>query len=337
MRKLLPLLAIILIVWLSRGVAYRQGLEPRDPETSGRITVTVPEGASLAAIAGQLREAGIIRSAWAFERYANRQGLAQSLQAGTFTLSPSMTAADVVRVLRTGGGEQVTLTIPEGFTVEDIDRLLTGKGLITRGEFTACARTCAFDHSFLPPLSLQMAARGGRLEGYLYPDTYFVNPAEFTPQSFADRLLKTFQTKVVDALQKQLTAADHPLHAVVTVASLVEEETRTAEERPVVAGILWKRLSEGMRLDVDAALRYAIGKSTDAITRADLEVDSPYNLRRVRGLPPGPIASPGLASIRAALAPQPSPYYYYLHGSDGRIRYARTNEEHNQNRARYLP
>lgn len=126
------------------------------------------------------------------------------------------------------------------------------------------------------------------------------------------------------------------MHDIITMASLIEEESRHDEERAIISGILWKRFDEGIGLYVDASNRYILDKPTAAITANDLNMDSPYNLRKYRGLPPGPIANPSIGSIRAALNPESSPYYYYLHGNDGRIHYAVTNDEHNVNRARYL-
>ncbi len=120
------------------------------------------------------------------------------------------------------------------------------------------------------------------------------------------------------------------------MASLVEEETRTDDERAIVAGILWKRFDAGTGLGVDATVRYALDKPSSALTVSDLDTNSDYNTRKFRGLPPGAIASPSLESIKAALHPEASEYWYYLHGTDGQIRYAKTNEEHNENKYKYL-
>ncbi|HRH94062.1 MAG TPA: endolytic transglycosylase MltG, partial [Candidatus Peribacteria bacterium] len=133
-----------------------------------------------------------------------------------------------------------------------------------------------------------------------------------------------------------LSRSGRTLHQAVTMASLVEEESRHEDERPVVAGILWKREEAGTILGVDATVRYIVGKPSAALTVTDLDTASPYNTRKVAGLPPGPIANPGVSAIVAALQPQASEYWYYLHGTDGMIHYARTNDEHNANKARYL-
>jgi UPF0755 protein len=240
------------------------------------------------------------------------------------------------------------VTIPEGFTVKDIDALLTEKQLIAAGDLTKCAGACDFSSfEFLPldsaPASAMatagrrgLATRGGVVEGYLYPDTYFIVADDFEPKFFLERLLSTFRKRVLDRFEADFEQSSRSVHEIMTMASLIEEETRADQERPMVAGILWKRFDAGQGLDTDAATRYILEKSTSALTSGDLNTASSYNTRKFRGLPPGPIASPGIKSIEAALHPKDSEYWYYLHGKDGRIRYAVTNEEHNVNKYEYL-
>ena len=170
----------------------------------------------------------------------------------------------------------------------------------------------------------------------MYPDTYFVIAAEFTAESFAKRLLSTFQKKIVEGLYKEAEGNPRSLAEIITMASLIEEETREDDERAPVSGILWKRYDSNLGLGVDATVRYILNKPTDAITVADLNTNSPYNTRKFRDLPPGPIANPGYESILASLYPKETKYWYYLHGNDGEIRYAVSNGEHNLNRHKYL-
>ena len=174
------------------------------------------------------------------------------------------------------------------------------------------------------------------MEGYLYPDTYYVSVTDFVPKFFLERMLGNFRKAVLEPYAGLVETSGHSLHETVTMASIVEEETRTDEERPVVAGILWKRLDEGWGLGVDAAVRYVVDKSSDALTQGDLNVNSPYNLRKFKGLPPGPIASAGKKSFEATLYPKDTPYWYFLHDKEGVIHYSRTNEEHNTKRYMYL-
>lgn len=337
MKKLIAAIIVLLIVvWAGRHVWYSRALRAVDTTDDTRVTVTIPAGSSTATIADLLKEQNLIRSSSAFAAYVKAEDKAAALQAGSFVLRRNMTAQEVVDALSGGEREEISVTIPEGYTVEDIDELLAEKGLITAGELVDCANTCDFETFDFLPTGTKQAERGGKLEGYLYPDTYFVSAADFVPKFFLERLLGTFRTRVVNEYEQQIKSSGHTLHEIVTMASLVEEETRTDDERAVVAGILWKRFDEGIGLYVDASNRYIADKPTATLTAADLDMDTPYNLRRYQGLPPGPITNPSLASIEAALTPESSPYYYYLHGTDGQIRYAVTNDEHNVNKARYL-
>lgn len=336
MKKIVLAVLILFILWFAVNRAYVRNLQSFSTETT-RTVFVVEKGSSTATIAENLREKKLIRSTWAFKTYARLHGKSGDLKAGTFILNPAMDTPEIIEAISGGKTAEESITIPEGFTVKDIDALLAEKGIIEAGELQKCANTCDFStFDFLPADTSKQAERGGKLEGYLYPDTYYVDVADFVPKFFLERMLGAFRSKVVNADVAGIKNSKRTLHEIVTMASLIEEETRKASERPVVSGILWKRLDEGMGLYVDASNRYILNKPTAAITVNDLNMDSPYNLRKYRGLPPGPIASPSLSSIEAALHPQSSPYYYYLHGTDGQIHYAVTNDEHNVNRAKYL-
>ncbi|OGJ70147.1 hypothetical protein A3H90_00375 [Candidatus Peribacteria bacterium RIFCSPLOWO2_02_FULL_55_36] len=315
---------------------YRHALGPVDSMSTAERPVKISDGMSVGGIADLLEEKGIVRSSTAFHLFVRLRGVSKNLQAGNFVLSPGMSAAEVVWILRTGKAREIAVTIPEGFTIKDIDALLAGKDLMEPGAMLDCARRCDFSSfEFLPPPK-GLAPRGGRLEGYLFPDTYYAEPANFVPKFFLERMLGEFRKKVAEGLKDDFRKSERSLHEVVTMASLIEEEAKTDEERPVIAGILWKRFDASTGLGVDAAVRYILEKPAGTLTAEDLATHSSYNLRRFRGLPPGPIANPGVASIRAALRPQPSDYWYYLHGKDGKVHYAVTNDEHNANKARYL-
>lgn len=334
MRKAAIFLFVIVVV--SFGW-YEWSLRPLDPWSEIRRTVKIAPGSSVEVIGNLLEEKGVIRSSLAFKVYVKIHGVQTLLQAGSFVLRPSMSIAEVVEALRTGIAAEAIITIPEGYTVDDIDRLLAGRGIIKQGQLKQCANNCDFSSFlFLPKKWKDFAMRGGKIEGYLYPDTYFVVVDEFNPKFFLERLLSTFEKHVFQPFKEDFAHSKRSLHEIITMASLIEKETRTEEERPIVSGILWKRYDAGRGLDVDAAVRYVLDKPTESLTSADLNTNSPYNIRKFRGLPPGPIASPSIGSIRAALFPKQTEYWYYLHGIDGRIHYAITNEEHNVNRYKYL-
>lgn len=336
MKKILLCIAAIAAIWLGWHAWYLHALTPVDHGSTQRVSVSIPSGSSSKEIAVILHQKELIRSQLAFLRYAKQSDKVTSLQAGTFILQPSMGVQDIVEALASGETQEASVTIPEGYTVKDIDALLAKKGLIAEGELIDCASRCDFSTFEFLPEGKNQAHRGGKLEGYLYPDTYFVDPTDFNVKFFAERMLGTFRSKVVNAMADDIKASGHLLHEIVTMASLIEEETKRDDERYIVSGILWKRMTEKMGLYVDASNRYILDKPTEIITAADLDQDSAYNLRKYRGLPPGPIANAGMQSIKAALHPQSSPYYYYLHGLDGAIRYAVTNDEHNANKAKYL-
>lgn len=301
------------------------------------VKVKVEQGMSVSQVGSLLAEKGLIRSLTTFKLYVKWHAAESGLQAGTFVFRPNMSIPEIVEVLRTGKSREISLTIPEGWTVADIDALLARKGLAQSGSVLDCLKRCDFSSfDFLPPSGKSLAARGGRLEGYLFPETYFVSEAEFVPKFFLERLLGTFRKRVIEEQADAIRSSGHSLREIVIMASLVESETRTDSERPIVAGILWKRLKEGVLLGVDATVRYALEKPIEPLTESDLKTESPYNTRKVRGLPPGPISNPGLSSILATLKPQESPYWYYLHDGKGVIHYAVTNEEHNENRRKYL-
>lgn len=336
MKFLLSLVVLGVVSYVGYGLWYSAALRPLDDESNQRVVVMIPTGTSLSVVSDMLEEKGLIRSAIAFQWFVTEQDLETGIQAGSFALSPSMSAQEILNALQGNQASEAVITIPEGRSVQDIDDLLAEKGLIAPGAFVACANECPLDSfSFLPDGDGQLE-RGGRIEGYIFPDTYFVDSLSFDSESFIQRMLTTFRSRIIDEWGQEIADSGRTLHEIIIMASLIEKEAVTDEERPIIAGILWKRLDSGISLGVDATVRYFTNNPTGAITRVDLDDDSPYNTRKFTGLPPGPIANPGLASVRAAIQPQSTPYLYYLHDSRGAIHYARTNDEHNANRAQYL-
>jgi UPF0755 protein len=334
MKKLLYVLLVVAVFYGVNEWRYARNIQPLHRLGVTKDVVIEP-GSSVKAIANQLKTAALIKNANAFVRYVTTNDLESSLQAGSYVLSSNQSVAVIAATLQNAKSTQMRITIPEGFTVKDIDDLLTERELITTGELINCANTCDVSaFAFLPDVNY--LPRGGKVEGYLFPDTYFIDSTNFSAEQFMGRLLQTFEQKIINEHKQQLLESDYTLNQIITMASMVEKESRLPSEQPLVAGILWKRLEEGISLGVDATVRYLVSKDTAPITRTDLDTDSPYNTRLYRGMPPGPIANPGLQTIEATLEPEQSPYYYYLHGNDGQIRYARTNDEHNTNKARYL-
>lgn len=199
---------------------------------------------------------------------------------------------------------EITVTIPEGLTASQIGEILESAKLFSKDEFIKIAQ---------------------KEEGYLFPDTYrFYKKAK--PEDIVARMKENFNKKVTPDTSREI----------IIMASMLEEEVQSMEDRKIVAGILWKRLDRGMGLNVDAALTYILGRASHELTVDDLKYDSPYNTYRYRGLPPTPISNPGLDTILAAANPTSSKYFYYLTDKEGRVHYAVTLEEHALNKRKYL-
>lgn len=260
----------------------------------------VVKGQSVKTIANNLKSSGLIRSPLYFRLLVRTKKL--SLQAGLFRISPSAPPTQVALFLTKGMAVDQKITIPEGYRAEQI------------------AETAGLDlKAFLT------AAKG--IEGQLFPDTYFVKTT-ITP----DELVKIMHDNF-------LRKASGFAPSTIILASLIERETKSDAEKPIVAGILQKRLEAGWPLELDATIQYLAGKSSDwwpNTTLLDRQRPSPYNTYLHRGLPPGPICNPGLASLEAAAHPAASPYWYYLHEESGQIHYATTNAEHEANIEQYL-
>lgn len=300
--------------------------EAVDSTSSEKIVFSIQKGSSAKTIASDLEDEDLIVSDSSFVKTVENEGLDGKLRYGSFVLSPSMTLREVVTVLTTEGTGELALTVPEGWTIEDIDTQLTELGLIEAGVFETCTKTCTFTYDFL--------SENQSLEGYLFPDTYFVDSETFNVEALINQMLQNFDKKWTDELQTKLDASGRSLADVVIVASMVEKEVRTAADLPLVAGIIWKRLNNDWTLGIDATLLY---KDEDhSLTSEDLASDNAYNTRVNTGLPPTPICNPGMASIVATLDFEASDYWFYLTDSEGAVHYAITNEEHEENKATYL-
>lgn len=284
------------------------------------VLVDLPAGLPVRAAAARLKAAGVIRSVFWF-RVASRL-LPGSVKAGEY----GFRRATMWSVLRTLQGGRVWLhriLVREGDAIPQIAAALAAEGLGSADAF----RRAASDRRLLASIGVP----GRSAEGFLFPDTYLF-PKTHAP----DRIVAAMVRRFFDAVPRETVAesrrAGRDLLALVTLASIVEKEARAAEERPVIAGVFANRLRRGMPLQADPTVLYGLGRWDDGLSRADLRSASPYNTYRHRGLPPGPICSPGLAAIRAAAAPAPTPYLYFVTRKDGtgRHRFSRTLAEHEQ-------
>lgn len=292
-----------------------------------KIVFEVEKGASAKTIAGDLEDADLITSDVSFIRTVESEELDVSLRYGKFVLSPGMTMREIITILTTKGTGEMALTVMEGATIKEIDTQLADLGLIAAGSFKDCTKTCSFDYTFLN--------KDESLEGFLFPDTYFLDSGNFSSEDLINKMLKNFDEKWTDQMQTDLDSSGRSLAELVNVASMVEKEVRTTADLPIVAGIIWKRLDNEWMLGIDATLRYL--DEDGILSNEDLAAENPYNTRINKGLPPTPIGNPSLASLQAALYPQDSEYWFYITDpANGEVIYAKTNAEHEENIAEYL-
>ncbi len=289
--------------------------------------VVIARGSTFHDIADQLAGAGVIGNAFAFRLYAKAKHEDTAVHAGEYRFPAHQTQAQVLDQLLTGGAQIARwVTFPEGFTAAQIAQRLQDEGFGDRREFYA-----AFMHDTLTVGGV----RTKNLEGYLFPSTYLI-PIGATPAAVVQIMTGQF-LKVLPADAAAKARAHHlTVPQVVTLASLVQQEGKADDERPLIAGVIYNRLRIGMPLQVDATLEYLLPAHKDVLTLADVAVDSPYNTYKRDGLPPTPIANPGRPSILAAFNPQSSDYLYYVAKGGGHHAFAKTLAQHQANVRKYL-
>jgi UPF0755 protein len=299
-----------------QSVPPTSGLAPAVP-----TVVYIKPKTGVQDIALILREAGVIRSTWAFLSLAYVQGSLRRLQSGEYEFSAGMTLLEILQKLESGRVVTHQVTIPEGFTVEDIARLLAMERLADPTRFLALVQD--------PAVAARLGVPAARLEGYLFPDTYRLTRG-MSEEEILRIMVSRFQQAVPQDLKERAASLKMDLHEIVTLASLIEKEVLLDAERPLVSAVFHNRLRQHMPLQSDPTAVYMVPRTQRRITAADLQRKTPYNTYLVPGLPPGPIANPGLASIQAALNPARVDYLYFVARNDGSHQFSRTLEEHNK-------
>ncbi|NKB82289.1 MAG: endolytic transglycosylase MltG [Nitrospirales bacterium] len=283
--------------------------------------VDIPRGTSLSHVAGLLHNSHLIRDKEAFVWMGRLSGAERKIISGEYALDTEMDASAILSKIVNGTVVQHAVTIPEGYSLIQVAGLLEEKRLINRQAFLHTAR----DQAFIQSLGLHVSS----LEGYLFPDTYYfarpVNPKTVI-QSFIRRLQETLTAD----LKHRAKDMGMPIHAVLTLASIIEKETANSDERNLISGVFHNRLRQNIPLQSDPTVVYALRAFDGNITKQDLRVNSPYNTYRVLGLPPGPIANPGKAAIEAALYPATTDFLYFVSRNNGSHKFSATLDEHNQ-------
>jgi UPF0755 protein len=330
MKKFIILGFLLLLIFIGFGGLYWWNKSTAPVSSSeSPISFVITKGSSASLVGNKLVKSGIIRSALAFKIYTQITGKSGKVFPGEYTLYPNRDLFEVTAELLKGPKE-IWVTIPEGLRHEEIAlKFANGLGKTGTGyqEFVT-----------------EFIALTKGSEGYLFPSTYLF-PKDVTAQKVVNKLTQTFEEEFA---MVSGAPAGFSKKEVVTLASLIERETKGVEEKPVVAGIIVKRFEAGWPLQIDASVQYAVGTSKlrtgdisgikfwETLTKDDLEIDSAYNVYKFKGLPPGPICNPGLASLKAAGSPKESTYWFYIHDDKGQIHYAVTQEEHTANVRKYL-
>ena len=280
-----------------------------DMNSEETIAIEIPQGATTRDIASILKENGIIGSELSFRIKSRFSGADGTYNYGTFYLSKNMDTDQIISALQGASqpSETMRLTIPEGYTARQIAALVDEMGIVTGDDFINEMNNGVFDYAFLE----DVPKRDYYLEGYLFPDTYFLSGNE-TAHDIISMMLDRFEQVYNEDINDALASTDYTLDQIITIASMVESEAKLDEERPTIAGVIYNRLDIDMPLQIDSTVQYALATRNEVVTESDLQVDSPYNTYQNTGLPAGPICNPGEASILAALNPEEHNYYYYV-------------------------
>src|SRR5262244_3057863 len=301
-------------------------LTPTSAVRQGPLVITIPPHDGVLGIAERLSEAQVIRSRVGFVAATLVRGAPRSLKAGEYEIPRDATTWDIIGLLESGRVRQHAILHPEGATVAELARALEAERL---ADADAVARA-ATDRKFLDANGIE----GSSVEGYLFPDTYqFVRG--MTAEEMLGKMVQRMRAKLTPDIRTRARDLGLSPHQLLTLASIIEREAIVKDEQPVIAAVFWNRLKIGMPLQADPTVQYAVAKERRALSRADLAVDHPYNTYVRSGLPPGPIASPGLGAIQAALDPAPVKYLYFVASDDHRHQFSTTMQAHNAAVTRY--
>jgi UPF0755 protein len=324
-RLILVVVAVAALAAAVAGVYYARVDEKYQGYSGSERFVEIAPGTGSRAIGKALVDAGVVRNEWTFRLAVFLTGTQRELKAGEYRFTTPASAKDVARKLARGDVFLRPITFPEGLSLKEMASIYQSRGLGTSAAFLAAARNTSALKALDP------AARD--LEGYLFPDTYNV-PRKMSADALVHKMVQAFLRVYGETVQKEVEARGGNLREVVTLASIVEKEAAQPDERPIIAAVYQNRLRIGMGLQCDPTVIYALekaGRYTGNLTKADLKLDSPYNTYKYAGLPPGPIASPGRASLEAAVRPASVDYLYFVSRNDGSHAFATTLAEHNRN------
>lgn len=324
--KLFLVFVVVLVVWFFIIVISGNGLNKNK-------TFVIQDGQGVNQISRELYNDNIIKSKFVFESWLWLNQEESKVIAGVYNIPANISIRQLAHLLIAGPQDkQESITLLEGWTRQMMADKLDKYGMSGDKFMSLTAKKTNWQNNYD---FLDDAPANASLEGYIFPDTYFVDTST-SEESFIKKTLNNFDRKLTDDLRQEIARQGKTIFEVVTLASIVEREVPISADKKIVADIFLKRLDAGIGLQSDATINYITGKGLERPSSDDLAIDSPYNTYKYRGLPPGPISNPGIDSIEAVVYPTLNDYYYFLTNDDDQVIYSTTYEEHLENKAKYL-
>ncbi len=310
--------------------------EPYNAKDLSQKEFIIQSGETVEQIATDLEDNNLIIGKDFFKIYVWQEKIASKLQAGTYNLSPSMKISEIANLLAGGKikSNEISVTIPEGFAVKDIDKRLVEKGVIKENDFINFNENNNLDLSRYE--FLKDKPSGASFEGYYFPDTYiYFNDSSI--EDIAKKMLDNFNKELTQELRDEIKRQNKTIFETIVLASIIEKESGNSEDMKKIAGVFQNRLDVGKAPESDATINYITNSGRTRPTYEDLKIDSPYNTYKYAGLPPGPISNPGIEAIKAAIYPEKTDYFFFLtRKDDGKAVFSKTYDEHLANKKKFL-
>ena len=324
-KKLLTIIACIFVLAVVLlGIAFNAN-DNKNLTTGEHVIITVAPGMTNADIATMLQNKKMINSPGFFRLQSKFARMERSLQAGEYEIMSGMSNWEIIGLFSKGQVRHKTLTIPEGYTIEQIAKKIEESGLGSADEFKKAAKDYA-PYSYMETDNSNVIFKA---EGFAYPSTYYLSPGS-TEKEILSVMVKEFDEQLTEDIRQKAKEKNMSIRDLVSLASLVEKEAVFPEERPIIAGVFLKRLQIKMPLQSDTTIQYILGVQKKEISIADTKIDSPYNTYLYAELPPGPIASPSISTIYAVLEPKQTNYLYFVADLEGHHHFTETYQEHLQ-------
>ena len=319
------LLFCLLITAASAYMYYNNGLDALNKIEANAKEIVIPKGSTVKSISKILKDENMIKDSFVFELYCKINEKSDKIKAGKYRISNSMEVPEIVEVLVSGKAliDTVRFTIPEGYNLAQIVDKINSLGVVSSESINEALKAGRYEYEFIE----QIPDRENKLEGYLFPDTYEIY-RDTTAEAIIKKLLGRFDDVFTEEFRKRAEELNMSIDQVVILASIIEREAKLDSERKLISGVFHNRLKKKMLLQSCATVQYLLKEPKEELLYEDLEIDSPYNTYKYPGLPPGPIASPGLAAIEAALYPEKTDFLYFFARNDGSHVFSKTFDEH---------